>query len=203
VTNIGVNAFYECTGLTSITIPESVTSIENWAFSGCENLNEVISKATEAPVCGKGVFKGISPTANLTHPLGSDYSAWEQYFSTTPEIIAEGCHNSELKWELSSDGLLILSRTEEMHDTEWSSFDDYKGMIKKVIINSGVTNIVNNLFSDCTNLTSVEIPNSVTSIGENAFYECISLTSIVIPDGLKTIGYAAFFNCISLNIFLS
>lgn len=55
---------------------------------------------------------------------------------------------------------------------------------------------INSAFSNCTNLTSVSIPNSVTTIGSNAFYKCTALTSITIPNSVITIGYAAFQQCI-------
>jgi hypothetical protein len=54
-------------------------------------------------------------------------------------------------------------------------------------------------FSDCTYLTSIDIPDGVTSIGSNAFYGCTSLTSIDIPDGVTSIGGSAFYGCTSLT----
>ena len=62
-----------------------------------------------------------------------------------------------------------------------------------------VTSIGEFAFRDCTNLTSITIPNSVTSIGEYAFYYCTSLTSITIPSGVTSIGEFAFYYCTSLT----
>ena len=61
------------------------------------------------------------------------------------------------------------------------------------------TSIPANLFSNCTSLTSVTIPNSVISIGNNAFRSCNSLTSITIPNSVTSIGANAFYFCTSLT----
>ena len=71
--------------------------------------------------------------------------------------------------------------------------------IKKVIIEKGVTNISEDAFQNCSDLTSVTIPNSVTSIEDEAFSGCESLKSVNIPNSVTSIGWRAFFNCTSLS----
>ena len=69
--------------------------------------------------------------------------------------------------------------------------EEYEGVPVKSIYVSA--------FSQCSNLTSVVIPDSVTSIGSEVFYSCSNLTSIVIPDSVTSIGYYAFGYCSSLT----
>ena len=114
-----------------------------------------------------------------------------------------GSCGDNLTWKFtSSDGTLTISGTGNM-----TNFGDYRYVpwgslryeIKKVVIADGVTNIGNNAFDMCNNLTSVTIPNSVTSIGMDAFYGCTNLTSVEIPNSVTSIGDYTFFNCTALT----
>ena len=71
-----------------------------------------------------------------------------------------------------------------------------------VILADGVTSIGESAFSDCSSLTSINLPKGVTSIGESAFYGCISLTNISLPDGVTSIGDNAFAQCALISIIL-
>ena len=71
--------------------------------------------------------------------------------------------------------------------------------LTSVSIPNSVTSIGNNAFQGCSGLTSINIPNSVTSIGSSAFYECTGLTSINIPNSVTSIESSAFYNCIGLT----
>ena len=74
-----------------------------------------------------------------------------------------------------------------------------QNIIKRIIINYGVTSIGNNAFSECSELKSVYIPDSVTKIGYDAFYNCTGLISISIPDSVTEIGNSAFHTCSGLK----
>ena len=79
-----------------------------------------------------------------------------------------------------------------------SAFQNCTNLTSVTIPNS-VTSIGYSAFNSCTNLTSVTIGNSVTSIGEYAFYKCTSLTSITIPNSVTSIGNEAFSDCTNLT----
>ena len=75
----------------------------------------------------------------------------------------------------------------------------YNGSSDLVVIPDGVTTIGDHAFSNCSNITSINIADSVTSIGKYAFFKCSNLTSINIPDSVKTIGKYAFSECQGLK----
>ncbi|MCM1047572.1 MAG: leucine-rich repeat domain-containing protein [Clostridiales bacterium] len=107
-----------------------------------------------------------------------------------------GSCGENLTWTLSEDGTLTISGTGDMDDYStpdqlpWHDVE----LIKKVIIEEGVTSIGNEAFWECTQLMSVEIPGSVTCIGSNAFEHC-GFTSITLPDSVTSIGGCAFQRC--------
>ena len=94
VTSIGDRAFYECSGLTSVTIPNSVTLIGEGAFLSCIGLTSIVSKATVPPALGNEVFPNpnsynvIVPCGSLEHYMAS---SWNNYF---PNRIEEDCSSA-------------------------------------------------------------------------------------------------------------
>ena len=89
---------------------------------------------------------------------------------------------------------------------DYYSYDnEYSGAITipaTVLYNNktySVTSIGESAFHECSNLTSIAIPNSITSIGDHVFFGCYSLTSIEIPNSVTSIGYSAFWGCTSLT----
>ena len=168
VTSIGWYALDGCTGLTSVTIPNSVTSIGNYAFSGCKGLTEVTIPNSVTSI-GVSAF---SACTGLTEVNITDLSAW-------CKIDFSSVYSNPLYYVQH----LKLNGTE----------------ITNLVIPNDITAIKNYAFSGCTGLTSVTIPNSVTSIGESAFSACTGLTSVTIPDSVTSIGNDAFHGCTGLT----
>ena len=84
---IGDNAFCDCSGLTSVMIPESVTTIGDYAFDNCAKLYEFICKPIDAPRIGGSSYDGISSWCKLYVPKGSTgYDAWSPYFVEIIEV---------------------------------------------------------------------------------------------------------------------
>lgn len=172
VASIGKSTFQKCSGLTSITIPNSVTSIENNAFNGCTSLKELhIEDGTE------------------TLSLGYNYYASSDIYG------GDGlCNDCPLE-------NLYLGRNLSYYDDDryGDSPFKYKRTLTSITIGNSVTSIGRKLFYGCESLTSVTIPNSVTSIKYQAFLGCSNLTSITIPNGVTSIGNSAFRECLVLT----
>jgi len=172
VTSIGGIAFSGCTGLTSVTIPNSVTSIGGYAFFGCSSLTSPVFNAHMF------VYMPTSYSGAYTIPNGI-------------ESIAGGAFSS-------CSGLTSVTIPNSVTSIGGSAFSGCTGLTSVTIPNS-VTSIGGYAFFGCSGLTSVTIPNSVTSIGGYAFYMCDGLTSISIPNSVTSIGERAFAGCDGLT----
>ena len=133
VTTIGNYAFEGCSSLTSITIPDSVTSISDYAFVSCNNLRSITIPGSVATI-GANAFYKCSGLTSVTIENG---------VTTIGNAAFSNCTS-----------------------------------LTNVTIPNSVTTIGSAVFYNCLNLTSATISNNVTSIGQNAFSGCSSLTSV-------------------------
>ena len=145
---LGNYVFYDCSGLTSLTIPSSVTSIGRRAFKGCSGLTSLTIPSSVTKI-GYYAFKGCSGLTSLTIP-SSVISISDYAFS--------GC-----------SGLTNLTIPSSVISIGRGVFSNCSGLTS-LTIPSGVTSIGYHAFEGCSGLTSLTIPSSVTSIGESAFY---------------------------------
>ena len=186
VTEIGVSAFRDCTGLTSITIPYSVIAIGDEAFRGCTGLT-----TTDIPnsvtTIGGYAFEGCSGLTTIDIPNSV----------TTIGSGAFGSCQGLTSIAVESGNTVYDSRDNCNAIIETASNTLLFGCMNSVIPNS-VTSIGSFAFDGCTGLTCIDIPNSVTSIGWSAFNCCTGLTSIDIPNSVTSLGTYAFYFCTSL-----
>lgn len=203
VERIAENAFADCTNLTIITIPKSVTNIGDNAFKNCWNLRYVRNFATIPPVYDvtETVFQSGSPIVYVPE------ESMELYRSHSSWMLSEYYINSLDNWQekfvlngfyysiISEDGVSMIENMEEIDHTGDIIIPDtvcYNG--KNYAVKS-----ISGTFDHCNNLKSVTIPNTVTTIGSSAFSYCTSLTNVTLPDSLTTIGSSAFASCHSLT----
>jgi len=171
VTGICSYAFSGCTSLTSIEIPDSVTNVASNAFSGCTNLTSI----------------NVNPgNKSYTSIDGNLYTKDMKML-----VIYTQAKNDE--------EFVIPDSVTKIADSAFA----WCKKLTSITIPDSVTEIGNQAFLWCEGLTSITVPGSVTSIGYGTFLGCTGLTSIIISDGVTEIGDHAFNQCTSLkNIIL-
>ena len=187
VTSIGNYAFSDCSGLTSIEIPNSVASIGGYAFYYCSGLTSITIGEGVTSI-GNYAFRDCSGLTSIT--IGEGVTSIGSYvFAFCDNLTNVTVSEGNTKYDSRNNCNAII---------ETSTNTLIVGCVATIIPNS-VTSIGNYAFSSCSGLTSIEIPNSVTSIGSNAFSYCRGLTSIEIPNSVTSIGDDAFSYCRGLT----
>ena len=187
VTSIGQYAFNLCESLTSVTIGSGVTSIGDDAFASCESLASIVVDSNNTVYDSRGNCNAIIETATNT--------------------LISGCKNTVIPNSVTSIGNSAFNEciglTSATIPNGVTSIGDgafaYCKGLTSVAIGNGVTSIGTNAFEGCASLTSVIIGSGVTNIGSSAFAYCEGLTSITIPSGVTSISDGTFYNCISLT----
>ena len=187
VTTIGGYAFGRCSSLLSVDIPNSVTSIDDDAFNGCTSLTSV-TIGNSVTTIGGFAFARCPSLASVTIP-NSVTSIGDGAFSRCPNLTSIIIGNS-----VASIGDYAFSRCSGLTSIKVEEGNAYYHVDNNCLIET----VGNTLIRGC-NLTSIDIPNSVKSIGVCAFDYCTSLTSITIPNSVTEIGESAFYNCSSLT----
>ena len=199
VTNIGYEAFCLCRSLTNINIPNGVTNIGYNAFSDCRSLTN-INIPNSVTNIGNGAFSKCELLTNINIPnsvtnIGD--SAFEGCHSLTSINIPNGVKNirNGTFGGCSFTNINVPNSVTNIGDRAFASCSS----LASINIPNSVTNIGDRAFSLCKSLTDINIPNSVTNIGDEAFSWCESLTSINIPNGVTNIGNGTFEGCWSLT----
>ena len=206
------------TGLSTIIIPSSVSSIGTYAFASSKNLKKVISRIENPFSFGSKAFDGISTNCALHVPIGTKSEYINNGWTTTifPGGVVEG-ENTAVVGDTfvmpNADGINILyvvtdvvnglnvsignGKVAAIETTigklEIPSTVDYEGQTYHV------TSLSANSFNGCDGLTNVLLPEGIINIGNYSFNECSSLLTIDLPSSLSTIGAYAFDKCISLE----
>ena len=209
VKKIGDNAFNDCSGLASVTIPNSVTSIGDGAFNKCSGLT-FITIPNSVTSIGYSAFEGCSGLTSFTIPnsmksigYGAFYNcnsltsvAFPNSFITLGSSVFEYCGNLKHVYISDLDIWCNMNSNETIIHYPHHIYLNGEEIIN-LTIPSSITSI-SFAFANCAFIESVNIGSSVTSI-DGAFSNCTSLTSIDIPSNVTSIGVNAFNGCTSLS----
>ncbi len=189
VTGIGEYAFYwyHASGLTSIEIPGSVTSIGEHAFYGNSSLRSIKIPGSVTSI-GREAFSGCSGLTGIEIP-GSVTDIGEDAFWHCSGLTSIVVDPENAIYSSGNGSNCIIEKENNILITGCET----------TIIPEGVTRIGSFAFFDCSGLTSIEIPESVTVIEASAFSGCSGLTSIEIPKSVTSIWHAVFSDCSSLT----
>ena len=177
VTIIGSNVF-SYSKINSITLPDGITTIENFAFKNCKNLS------------------GISFPKSLIHIGKEAFSNCEKIeevsFPDSVTFIGEGAFSR-------CTGIKTISMPPKLSTIQPNTFYDCFEL-SEIRLSENVINIGDEAFAACSSLRKINIPKSIVDIGKSAFAACDSLRDITLPDTVKNVNYDAFRNCRNLKI---
>ncbi len=233
IESVDESAFSGCAKLKEVILPESLTVINANAFSDCTELKTVHVPASVISF-GEGIFDN-SPACICCNAEESDAKAYAASHGvrfnlceghkivaaadestvlpsvseeTTTSIIMTGMCGAELKWELSTAGVLHISGNGAM-ETGWKSAETanasapgwriYSDKITSITVDEGALSIGSAAFSGLRLVTTVKLPESLTYIGVEAFSGCTALTSVNIPASVSAIDEKAFKACPALT----
>lgn len=179
VTSIAGSAFENDKQVTSVSIPESVTSIGDYAFRGCSSMETI----NYPPNCRSGLYAFQGCTGELT--LSCNVPQLE--INTNPKTYGY-FYGSKFTSVIVDENVTKVGGC-----AFWNC-----NTIKSVTLSETVTTISGRAFYGCSSLSTINLPNSLVTIGDYAFYGCSILTSVNIPNSVTTIGSYAFYGCSSI-----
>lgn len=190
VTSIGDCAFCNCTALEKITISKNVKEIGTAVFAYSEKLKTIKVDSDNQYFTSVGnVLYSKDQTILYAYPAGKKKSSF---------IVPNGVCSIEEYAFSNCDNLKNIVVSDSVKVIENGAFA-YSDQLESVKLSDHITEIPARLVEDCVKLQSIVIPDKVRKIGENAFYGCYNITSIKMHDNIEEIGALAFYNCNELN----
>ena len=181
ITLIGEGAFMNCYSLKSLIIPDGVTNIGDRAFQGCSSLKSLVIPASV-----------VNIKADLFYEWYGELECLSPYFICDNKVLFDKDKSTIIAFKDKDTTSYVIP--DYVTSIGNGAFGGCKSF-KSIVISDSVTSIEERAFQECSSLKSLVIPDSVTSIGNGAFCGCKSLSSVVIPDSVTCIGDYAFGGC--------
>ena len=200
ITEIGYSTFRGCTGLTSLNLPASITTIGESAFYGCSGLTSLTLPSSIITI-GDYAFCGCSGLTSLNLPAGITEigeSAFWCCSRLTSLTLPDGITTIGSSAFYGCSGLTSLNLPASITTIGYDAFRGCSGLTS-LNLPDGITEIGRSAFQGCSGLTSLNLPASITEIGFEAFSGCSGLTSLNLPASITAIGIYAFSGCSGLT----
>lgn len=190
---IGYGAFSNCSMIQSVTLPEGISTVAEYAFSGCGFTEFTVPESVKT--IGNYAFSGCLSLKNIVLPNGLEQIGSNALSGTTLE---------EAHVPASAIPALPYSKVAKLYVTGGNSIDsdhmNYNSMLEYVELADSITTMCKGVFQYCNALTSVKLPASLTAIPVSAFEQCKVLSDIEIGQNVTSVGDKAFKGCALLDI---
>ena len=183
---ISINSKYTLENVTSLVLPSTVNSIENFNLPALNSIS--VDSKNPYFVAENGILFDKQKAILVLYPSAKSDSTYTIPSNTT--TIG--------KYAFCNSTLSGINIPDSVTNIEKGAFLD-SASLETITIPKNVTIISDSILDRCTSLTSVTIPNGVTTIEDYAFGNCTSLRNITLPNNLTTIGDSAFYNCTKLE----
>ncbi len=208
-TKIGYGAFYNCSGLTSVTIPESVTDVEEKAFYGCSGLGDGVVANDGWVLCVNGNVASAEIPDGVKQIVPGAFAGHTELTSVKLPPTLERISAKDFSGCTGLEGVYVTDLAAWCGMVFESAKANPLYYAEKLYLNgkeviylnipNGVEAIERYAFYNCNRFMTATIPESVTSVGDYAFYYCRGLASVVIPPSVTSIGAYAFYDCDGLT----
>ena len=186
VASVKKYAFYNCRGISNVTISKGTTTIEDFAFFGVEDI-KTVNISSSVKIISNSAFafcKGLENISVDKQNTAFSSNDGSMYTADGTKILQYALGKEEASFNIP-DTVTSIS------DYAFAGASD----LNEVIIPNSVVSIGNNAFSQCGKISGISIPNSVKTIGDYAFFNCSNLDKISLPNNLVSIGLGAFEGC--------
>lgn len=200
IKTIGYNAFYGCSALSSIEIPNGVESIDAAAFSGCSDLTSAYIP-TSVKTIGSEAFSDCSGLTSITIP-NSVTSIGDNVFSgcsSLTELYFNAVSCADFTESPFTNTFIANIQVGDDCQKIPANFTKDLTSLRAITLGNSVTTIGNSAFLGCTSMTNVSMGSALTTINNSAFEGCTGLKEISLPMSLRTIRSKAFYNCSGLQ----